>query len=217
MNQTTRVDATHLVREHEVVSPGGAPLRGGTFEGRRLVVACDAYLLRLAPESGRIVDRFETFPAAASGGLAFDGRCFWQCTEDGVQQLEERTGYVVGFVALEMDDVTGLECLDGDLLILHSAGRRLTRIRGVDHGPSKDAVVVADAETPATMRGLTWAAGQLWSSTSGALVRIDPVTAGVTERLVLSGSVEVCDLAADSRGRFWCVDGVGSTVRVLAH
>jgi nucleotide-binding universal stress UspA family protein len=214
MNQTTRADAAQLVREYEAECPGDA-LQGATFEGKRLVLANDAYLLRVVPDSGRVVDRLETFPA--SGGLAFDGHYLWQRSRRSLQQLDGRTGFVVQSVTPELSDVTGLECLRGDLLVLHSGGRRLTRLHVEAHGLSKEAVVVGEHATDESLRGLSWVGGELWSSTDGELVRIDPTTADALERLVLPGSVEVCDIAVDALGRFWCIDGKSRKVRVFAR
>ncbi len=213
-NQTPRTDAAQLVGEYESAFPQNV-LRGATFASGRLVLASDAYLLRVDPDTGRVVDRLETFPEP--GGLAFDGRYLWQRSEGSLQQLDTRTGFVVESFRPELNDVTGLECLQGDLLVLHSAGSRLTRIRIEDRWPSKAAVVVAEAQTGASLRGLSWARGGLWSSTGGELVRIDPATAGIVERVLLPGPVEVCDLAADADGCFWCVDGIGGKVRAFAR
>lgn len=218
MDQATGAHAAQLVREYEVAFHQG-PLRGATFEGKRLILAGDAYLLRVAPESGRVVDRFETFPAP--GGLAFDGRALWQRSEGSLQQLDARTGIVVQSVHPELEDVTGLECLEGDLLVLHRAGHRLTRMRLEEHlGPEdelfKEAVVVREADTVLPLRGLAWAGQELWSSTRDSLVRIDPATAEVEERQLLPVETDVCDLAADVHRRFWCVDGASDKVRVFS-
>jgi hypothetical protein len=216
MNQTIHggADRARLVREYDATAPGDA-LQGATFEGTRLVVASDAYLLRVVPESGRLVDRLETFPEP--GGLAFDGSCLWQHKSGSLQQIDGRMGFVVQTVTPELTEVTGLECRGGDLLVLHAAGRRLMRLQVDSLGLTEDAVVVGERRTDVALRGLAWVAGQLWSSTGDELVRIDPGTAGTLERLLLPGTVEVCDLTVDSAGCFWCVDGTSPRVRVLAR
>jgi nucleotide-binding universal stress UspA family protein len=203
-----------LIREYEI---SGAPagVHGITFAASRLVVASGAYLLRLVPDTGRLVDRLETFPV--SGGLAYDGRYLWQHAEGRFQQLDARTGFQTRAVATELDHVTGLACLERDLLILHSSGRRIARVQVVDHALSVEAIVAAQAETEVPLAGLTWAGGELWSSTEGALVRIDPTTARVLDRVALpAATATVRDLAADVEGRLWCVDGTSRVLRAFA-
>jgi hypothetical protein len=214
MNTTPGTRSAKLLREYHP-SHWQSALQGATFQDKRLVLAGSAYLLRLAPDSGRVVDRLETFPA--SGGLAFDGHHLWQRSDDRLEQLETRTGFVLQSVPTDFEDVTGLECFERELLLLHAAGHRLTRIRVKSHGLQKEAVVVGEADTGAALRGLAWAGGELWSSTGDALVRIDPASAQPLDRLPLPVAAEVRDIAADTHGRFWCVDGTTDTVRVFAR
>jgi len=188
------------------------PLHGVTFEDERPIVASGPYLVRLAPDSGRVVDRFATH--AAPGGLAYDGRHLWQRSGDRLQQLELRTGSIKRSIAPALDDVTGLACIDGDLLVLHAGGRRLSRFHLTDRATATAVTLVGEAEAEVPLLGLTWAEGHLWSSTEGTLARIDPATARVTARIVLPSNVRVRDFAADVRGRFWIVDGDSRTLRV---
>jgi hypothetical protein len=212
MNQNEAVrgggDAVQLVREH-VVEGIDDVVHGATFDGRRLVVAAGYRLFRLVPDSGHEVDQLETSPSR--GGLAFDGRHLWQRSGDHLQQLEPRTGFVLKSIAPGLDDVTGLECLERDLLVLHAGGRSLARVETLD------ATVVAQLETNAPLRGLGWAGGELWSATAGELLRIDPASGRILARLALPAGIEVCDLTGDSEGRLWCVDGSSCVVRAFAR
>ncbi|MGH7435485.1 MAG: universal stress protein [Polyangiaceae bacterium] len=208
-------DQARLVVEYQTATAGAA-LCGATLAGRRLVLASNAYLLRLVPDSGRIVDRLETFPAA--GGLAYDGNRIWQYCGGRFEQLDSRTGLVVQTVSTEMTDLshlTGLECLEGGLLVLHDQGHSLSWVHIEQRGRSRKAVVEREARTEEALHGLCWIGDDLWSSTGSELVRIDPRTAEVRESLALPGSTGVCDIAGDRRGRFWCVDGVSGDVRVF--
>jgi hypothetical protein len=210
MNQTeaVRSDVAELVREHVVEGIDDA-VHGATFDGRRLVLAAGYRLFRLAPDSGREVDEMETSPSR--GGLAYDGRHLWQRSEAHLQQLEPRTGDVLKSIAPELDDITGLECLAGDLLILHAGGRSMARVETLD------ATVVAQFETKVPLHGLGWVGGELWSATSGELVRLDPASARILARVALPGGIDVCDLTADAEGRLWCVDGSSRVVRAFAR
>jgi nucleotide-binding universal stress UspA family protein len=214
--QSKRTAAARLFQEYDAEDGDtGDVLHGIAFEDERVFVAGGRFLLRLAPDSGRVIDRLETWPDA--GGFAFDGRRFWQRSAGQLQQLDLRTGLVVRSVSPALHDVTGLACFENHLLVLHAEGRRLTRIRVEEHAFYNQAVVIWEAETSAPLRGLTWAGGELWSSVDGAFVRVDPGTARILERLALPDGAELCDVAADSLGRFWCVDGHGRKVRVYAR
>jgi nucleotide-binding universal stress UspA family protein len=210
--ETVHSDTGTLVREYEPL-PTSEPLHGVTFDHGRLVLASGLYLFRIKPETGRIIDQLETFPA--TGGLAHDGRYFWQPCAGGIQKLDARTGFVARSLALDLKGTTGLECLERDVLVLHAEGRCFARIRVEDHALSTEAVVVSDIATDEQLRGLTWAGGELWSATAHGLVRIDPASARILARLELSG-VEVSDLAADAVGHFWCVDGRSRILRRFA-
>jgi hypothetical protein len=201
------------------------PLTGGAFAHGHLVVASGSYLLRVAPRSGRVVDRLETFPH--SGGLAFDGRYLWQPSDGSLQQIDWRTGFVREPVRLELEEIAGLECIDRDLLVLHDAGRRLARVRVHDetnprmHDVSPPtnarAVVLDDVETGAALRGLTWAERSLWSSTGAALVRVDPFTGRLSARVALPAGLAMIDVAAEGENLVWCVDGISPRARAFAR
>ena len=209
--EPVRGDVAQLVREY-VVEDIDDDLYGATFDGKRLVVAAGDDLVRLVPESGRAVDRLETF--ADRGGLAYDGRHLWQHSEGRLQKLDPRTGFVLLAISPELEGITGLECLHDDLLVLHAGGRALARVevfRVEAPGPR----TIANVELSAPLQGLAWVGLELWSSTGRELCRIDPASGQVLERVPLPG-IEACDLAGDGAGRIWCVDGRSGTVHAFA-
>jgi hypothetical protein len=211
---TTDEQTAQLVGELELGQAAG-PLHAVTFQDWRLVLAAGRYLVRMFPESGMVIDRFETFPS--SGGIAFDGRALWQLSEGRLQQLEVRTGFVTRSAPLELDGVTGLELIEGDLLVLHGGGKQLSRVRVVEHAIDDRVALVSRTPSETVLRGLAWSGGELWSSTPGAIVRIDPATARILERVGTPGALELQDLAADDEGRFWAVDGASRRVRILSR
>jgi hypothetical protein len=218
MNTTpsAREDRTQLVREHEVPVTGtSAPVHGVTHYDGKLVLASGEYLFRLRTDNGRLVDHLQTFPIV--GGLAYDGTYLWQRGSRGVEQVDARTGAVVRAVTPELTDLMGMECMQGDLLLLHRGGRSLARLRIEDHALGTRALTVSDVPTEVVLRGLAWDGGELWSATDGQLVRIDPNSGRVIARLPLSGVAQVYDLAADADGNFWCVDGSSRKVRCFAR
>jgi hypothetical protein len=216
------VQVVQIVEEFDL-SAAGVPLTGAAFAHGHLVVAGGSYLLRLAHRHGRIVDRLETLPHP--GGLAYDGRCLWQPGDGHLEQLDPRTGFVRQRVSLDLDEITGLECFDRDLLVLHDAGRRLARIRPHDvtnprmHDVAPPtyarAVVLDDVPTVAELRGLTWARACLWSSVPDAFVQVDPVTGAILARVALPAGVAAWDVAVEGENCLWCVDGACARLRAF--
>jgi hypothetical protein len=202
-----REDALHLVREQAFDEVDDA-VHGITFDGRRLVVAAGDRLVRISPESGRVIDQFETFPHR--GALAYDGQDIWHESEGSIRELDARTGFVLRSISPQLGEIAGLECIGDDLLVLHAGGRALARIETLD------AIPVARVEIDVPLRGLAWVARGLWSFGAGALHRIDLASKRIVARFALPPAVEICDLAGDEYGRFWCVDGCSRIVRTFA-
>jgi hypothetical protein len=204
----TRVaQVAHAVREHVVHEADGV-IHGITFDGRRMVLATGARLIRVAPESGRVIDQFETFPDR--GGLAYDGRCLWQHSEGRLQQLDRRTGFVLRSISPPVSEITGLGSMGRDLLVLHASGRALARVETLD------STCVTNVDLQGPMYGLAWVARRLWSSNAGGLCCIDPDSGRVVARVELPEGIEACDLAGDIEGRVWCVDGRTRVLRAFA-
>ncbi len=209
MNSTEAIrgEVADLVREH-IVREVDDVVHGAAFDGRRLVLAAGNRLVRILPDSGRVVDQLETSPDR--GGLAYDGRHLWQHSEGHVQELDPRTGFVLQSISPQLGEIAGLECVGDDLLVLHAAGRALTTVETLDASP------IAGVEVNAPLRGLAWVARELWSSTAGELCRIDLASGRVVGQFALPAGSEVCDLAGDANGRVWCVDGCSRVVRAFA-
>jgi hypothetical protein len=209
MNSTEsiRENASNALREvREFVVAEAGVIHGITFDGRRLVLAAGERLTRLAPESGRVVDQFETFPSR--GGLAYDGRCLWQPSGGRIQQLDRRTGFVLRSISPRLSDVTGLGCIGDDLLMLHLAGNALARVETLN-------ATSVNVELKAPLHGLAWVARRLWSSQPGWLCCIDPATGAIVAQFALPPRTEVCDITGDAEGRLWCVDGRSRVVRAF--
>jgi hypothetical protein len=210
--EPVRGDVAQLLREY-VVEEVDHDLYGATFDGKRVVVAAGDHLVRLVPESGRAVDHLETF--ADRGGLAFDGRHIWQHSEGRLQKLDPRTGFVLLSLSPALEGITGLECVDQDLLVLHAGGRALARVETF-RIEALGARTIANIELSVPLQGLAWMGRELWSSTGPELCRIDPTSGQVSGRVTLPG-FEACDLTGDGAGQIWCVDGRSRTVHAFAN
>jgi hypothetical protein len=206
--QTTAGDVAILVREH-VVDEVDDVIHGATFDRRRrLVLAASNRLVRVLPGSGRVVDQLETSPDP--GGLGYDGLDLWQHSEGRLQHVNSRTGFVLRSISPQLSDMTGLECIGDDLLVLHAGGRALARVETLD------ATSVANVEISVPLRGLAWVGQELWSSTARELCRIDAASGRVVARVALPTGSEVSDLAGDAEGHVWCVDGRSRRLRGFA-
>jgi hypothetical protein len=208
MNSTEgiREEIAQLLRQ-DIVDAVDDVIHGATFDGRRLVLAAGERLARLVPDSSRVVDQLETFPDP--GGLAYSERHLWQHSEGRLQQLDQRTGFVLRTLSPRLGEIAGLECIGDDLLVLHAAGRTLSRLETLD------ATSRTSVETRAPLRGLAWVGRELWSSTADQICRIDPASGRIVARFALPAGIEVCDLAGDAEGRIWCVDGRSKIVRAF--
>lgn len=204
--ETNPVGVACLVREL-VVDEVDEAVHGVTFDGRRLVLASGYRLFRVVPDTGRLVDELETFPDR--GGLAFDGRHLWQSSQGVLQEIDPRTGFARRSIGWGLSDVTGLERIGDDALVLHAGGRKLTRLELLD------ATAVNACDSKVALRGLAWVGRDLWSSAPGQLCQIDPASAQVVARFALPPEIDVCDLAADADGGIWCVDGRSRVLRLL--
>jgi hypothetical protein len=208
-----REESVQLDSEYAVEGLAG-DIHGAAFSGRLLRLAAGDWLVRFAPETGRLVDRFQTFPDP--GGVADDGRFLWQHSEGELQQIDPRTGFVQRSISPRLSDIAGLECVGDDLLVLHAGGRALARVETRD--PKMLGVAtLSNVELSVPMRGLTWVARALWSSTAGALCRIDPASGRVLARLALPSGIEICDLAGDEQGHLWGVDGRSRVARAFSQ
>jgi hypothetical protein len=207
MNSTEgiREEVAQLVRQ-VIVDAVDDVMHGATFDGRRLVVAAGERLARLIPDSGRVVDQLETCPDP--GGLAYSDRHLWQHSEGRLQQLDQRTGFVMRTLSPQLGEIAGLECIGDDLLVLHAGGRALSRVETLD------ATSRTSVETSG-LRGLAWVGRELWSSTADHLCRIDPASGRIVACFALPAGVEVCDLAGDAEDHIWCVDGRSKIVRAF--
>jgi hypothetical protein len=199
----------HLVREQVLDEEVDDVIHGITFDGRRLVVAAGNRLVRISPSSGRVVDQFETFPDP--GGLAYDGQDLWQKSEGHLQKLDPRTGFVLRSVSPGLGEIAGLECIGNDLLVLHAGGRAIARVETLD------ATSVSHVDVDVPLHGLAWVARALWSFAADRLYRIDLASKRVVARFALPPATEVCDLAGDANGYFWCVDGRSRVVRTFTN
>jgi hypothetical protein len=209
--EPVRGNVAQLVREY-VVEEVDDDLSGATFDGKRLVVAAGNHLVRVVPESGRAVDHLETF--ADRGGLAYDGRHLWQHSEGCLQKIDPRTGFVLLAISPRLEGITGLECVENGLLVLHAGGRALARVE-IFHIEAPGPRTIANVELSAPLQGLAWMGRELWSSSGRELCRIDPASGQVLGRVTLPG-IEACDLAGDGSGHIWCVDGRSRTVHAFA-
>lgn len=210
MNRTEPITGRDALVLREQLVPGveGA-LQGVTCDGTFVVVAGGNRLYRMRPGNDRVVDQLETGPSL--GGLAFDGEHYWHLSGEHLERIDRRTGLVLWSIATDLTDVTGLACLENDVLVAHAGGREIVRIE------PRYGTIVGELPVTGRIHGLALVCGQLWCATAFELRRIDPATGRVLASLALPSGTTVCDLAGDDDCRFWCVDGRTSRLRVFAR
>ncbi|HEY1697400.1 MAG TPA: hypothetical protein VGG39_34800 [Polyangiaceae bacterium] len=197
-----------VVRQHRIPDLDG-PIHGITYDGKYLVLAAGSRLVRIVPDTGRVVDQLETFPS--EGGLAFDGEHYWQASAGDFLRIDRRTGLVLWSLSPGLKDATGIACIGSDLVVVHEGGRAITRFE-----PRYESIV-GEVNLPLCAQGLTLAGGEMWCTTPMNLRRIDPATGHLLATAPLPQGILVRDLTGDEDGRFWVVDGTSNVVQAIAR
>jgi glutamine cyclotransferase len=191
--------------------PGIARVHGVTFDGQCVWFASGDRLNAVDPGNGKLV---RTIDVAAYAGTAFDGRHLFQLAEDRIQKIDPKTGRVVATIpAPGGGGDSGLAWAEGTLWVGQYRDRKILQI---------------DPQTGATLRtiesnrfvtGVTWVEGELWHGAwdgdESELMRIDPRTGEVRERLEMPAGTGLSGLESDGADRFFCGGGASGKVRVV--
>jgi glutamine cyclotransferase len=191
--------------------PGVARVHGVTFDGQCVWFASGDRLNAVDPGNGKLV---RTIDVAAYAGTAFDGRHLFQLAEDRIQKIDPKTGRVVATIpAPGGGGDSGLAWAEGTLWVGQYRDRKILQI---------------DPQTGATLRtiesnrfvtGVTWVEGELWHGAwdgdESELMRIDPRTGEVRERLEMPAGTGLSGLESDGADRFFCGGGASGKVRVV--
>ena len=199
-----------IIREYGPF-PGAEQVHGVTFDGQRVWLAAGDRILALDPETGDIIGQIEV-PAHA--GTAFDGTHIFQIAEDQIQKIDPASGEVVAIIpAPGGGGDSGMAWADGSLWV---GQYRERRIHQIDPATGQ---ILRTLSSDRFVTGVSWVDDELWHGVwegdDSELVRIDPASGEVRERLVMPAGTGVSGLESDGGGCFFCGGGAGGKVRAV--
>jgi glutamine cyclotransferase len=198
-----------IVREYGPF-PHADQVHGVTFDGERVWFASRDKLNAFDPRTGKLVQNIEV-PAHA--GTAFDGRHLFQIAEDRIQKIDPKTGRVLATIPAPGGSDSGLAWAEGSLWVGEYRGRK---IRQLD---PQTGAILRTIECNRVVTGVTWIDGELWHGTwegsESDLLRIDPRTGRILERLEMPPGTGVSGLESDGGDRFFCGGGSSGKVRLV--
>jgi glutamine cyclotransferase len=191
--------------------PGAEKVNGVSFDGRCVWFASGDRMNAFDPETGESV---RTLDVPGHAGTAFDGERFYQLSEDRIQKIDPKSGRVLGSIpAPGGGGDSGLAWAEGTLWVGQYRERKIHQI-----DPETGRILRTIASNR-FVTGVTWVDGELWHGTwegeESALVRVDPQTGDVLERLDMPPGVGVSGLESDGGDRFFCGGGQSGKVRVV--
>lgn len=198
-----------IIREYGPF-PGVDAVHGLTYDGRNVWFASGDRLNALDVESGSTLRAIEV-PAHA--GTAFDGKHLFHIAEDRIQRIDPETGIVLGTIpAPGGGGDSGLAWAEGTLWVGQYRERKIHEI-----DPDSGAILRTLASNR-FVTGVTWIDDALWHGTwegdESALVRIDPGTGDVLERLDMPAGTHVSGLEAGG-DVFYCGGGQSGKIRAV--
>lgn len=205
-----RVREAEIMREYGPF-PGVEQVHGLTYDGTHVWFAVGDRLLALDPLSGETVRQIEV-PAHA--GTAYDGRHLFQIFESRIQKIDPKTGEILSSIpAPGNGGDSGLAWAEGTLWV---GQYRERKIHQIDPDTGK---VLRTLESRRFVTGVTWVDGELWHGTwegdESELLRIDPRTGAVRDRIDMPAGIGVSGLESDGAGRFFCGGGTSGKVRTV--
>jgi len=202
--------AAEILREYGPF-PGIDQVHGLTYDGQRIWFASGDRLNALDPATGEMV---RAIGVQAHAGTAFDGRHLFQIAEDRIQKIDPETGSVVATIpAPGRGGDSGLAWAEGMLWVGQYRERKIHQI------DPQTGAILRTIETSRFVTGVTWVDDELWHGTwegdESELVRVDPGTGEVLERLAMPAGTGVSGLESDGGDRLFCGGGPAGKVRVV--
>jgi glutamine cyclotransferase len=202
--------AAEIIREYGPF-PDAARVNGVTYDGRHVWFASGDRLHAFDPASGEMV---RTIDIPAHAGTAFDGQHLFQIAEDRIQKIDPKTGRVLATIpAPGGGDDSGLAWAEGTLWVGQPRGRKIHQI------DPQTGAILRTIESKRVVTGVTWIDGELWHGTwegdESDVLRVDPQTGEVLERLDMPPGLGVSGLEADGGDQFFCGGGSSGKVRAI--
>ena len=201
--------AAEILREYGPF-PDVDQVHGVTFDGQQVWFASGDKLNALDPATGKTTNSLNV---AAHAGTAFDGRHLFQIAEDRIQKIDPKTGQVLSTIPAPGGGDSGLAWAEGTLWVGQYRDRK---IHQVDPETGK---ILRTIESKSFVTGVTWVDGELWHGTwegdESELMRIDPKTGEVLEKLDMPSGMGVSGLESDGADQFFCGGGKSGTLRAV--
>ena len=199
-----------IIREYGPF-PGVDRVAGVTYDGQNVWFAAGDTLQALDPASGKTVRSLEV---AAHAGTAFDGQHLFQIAENRIQKIDPKTGYVLATIpAPGGDGDSGLAWAEGTLWVGQYRDRKIHQV------DPQTGAILRTIQTNRFVTGVTWIDGELWHGTwegdESELMRINPQTGNVLERIEMPPGTGVSGLESDGGDQFFCGGGDSGKVRAV--
>jgi glutamine cyclotransferase len=198
-----------IIREYGPF-PGIDQVHGLTFDGQHVWFASGDRLNALDPVSGKLP---RSIDVPAHAGTAFDGTHLFQIAEDRIQKIDPKSGRVLATIPTPGGSNSGLAWAEGTLWVGQYRDRKIHQI---DPQTGK---ILRTIESNRFVTGVTWVDGELWHGSreadASSLMRVDPTTGDVLERLDMPPGVAISGLESDGGDRFFCGGGSSGKVRVV--
>ncbi len=205
-----RTAAAEILREYGPFE-GVDAVHGVTFDGKHVWFAVGDKLNALDPDSGKTV---QSIDVPAHAGTAFDGEHLFQIAEKRIQKIDPKTGRVLGTIpAPGNGGDSGLAWAEGSLWVGEYRARKIHQV------DPETGAILRSIESKRFVTGVTWVDGELWHGTwegdESELMRVDPRSGEVLERLDMPPGIGVSGLESDGGDRFFCGGGNSGKVRAV--
>jgi glutamine cyclotransferase len=186
-------------------------VNGVTFDGQHVWFATGDKLNAFDPASGKVLRSIEV---AAHAGTAFDGQHLFQIAEDRIQKIDPKTGRVLATIpAPGGGGDSGLAWAEGSLWVGEYRARKIHQI------DPQTGAILRSIESKRFVTGVTWVDRELWHGTwegdESELIRVDPGTGEVLDRLEMPAGTGVSGLESDGGDQFFCGGGCSGKVRAV--
>jgi glutamine cyclotransferase len=202
--------AAEIIREYGPF-PGVDRVNGVTYDGQHVWLAAGDKLSALDPASGKTS---RSIDVAAHAGTAFDGKHLFQIAEDRIQKIDPKSGEVLATIPAPGGGAdSGLAWAEGTLWVGQYRERKIHQIDPLT------GAILRTIESNRFVTGVTWIDGELWHGTwegdESELMRIDPNTGAVLDRVEMPPGVGVSGLESDGADQFFCGGGDSGKVRAV--
>ena len=191
--------------------PGVERVAGVTYDGEQVWLASGDKLVAFDPANGKPQ---RSIDVASHAGTAFDGQHLFQIAEDRIHKIDPKSGRVLATIpAPGKGGDSGLAWAEGSLWVGQYRERKIHQIN------PETGEILRTIESKRFVTGVTWIDGELWHGTwegdESELMRLDPKTGEVLERLDMPPGIGVSGLETDGKDRFFCGGGNSGKVRAV--